>query len=63
MRVELARRGWAIRELASRIGLNPRYVSNLLCGNTRSRIAELKINTALGMPIFETDNPNEKKSR
>lgn len=52
VRVEIARRGWKVGDLAVKAGLNPEHLSNLLCGNVSSAIAKAKVNDALGQPLF-----------
>lgn len=54
VRAELAIRGWRVTDLAAHIGMNPRTVSNLICGNHRSRRSRIKIENALGMAVWSS---------
>jgi len=63
IRQELARRGLRMGDLARQIGLNPEYVTNIVCGNSTSRRGRKLIEEALGIVAWPKHQASGAVSR
>ena len=63
VRQELRSRGWMVKDLADRIGVSSRYLSNLLAGNTHSGTAKIQVEWLLGRAFWSTEEEFAARQR